>query len=210
VGARVTIGLDEQQRSHVGTLDVTVAEPAPEPGPDAPEERVEAGPPQAPVPVAARRRRFRIARPRRPDLHIRGSRGARLVRRGIALVAGGALVGFVASALTVAIVAGGSVTGRPAEPPVTRAYISAMLDRDATRLAQMQPAADLGTRAAAIQQSSGQQPWSAEAISYLGGAVDGPIGVYVYVVKVKSPDGTAQQAVPFAFTVFDKKVVRVQ
>jgi hypothetical protein len=85
-----------------------------------------------------------------------------------------------------------------------------MLDRDANRLSALQPPADIGARAMAIQQSTLAQHWTAEAISYLGGAVEGPVGVYVYVLRVRSPDGSDEQPVPFAFTVVDRKVVRVQ
>jgi hypothetical protein len=173
---------------------VTAAQPKSEPRTDAADER--AGTRQG-GPIRSRLLRRRLVAPRA---------GSRIV----ALVLAGGLVGYVASALVGTVVAGGSLTGRPVEPPETRAFISAMLDRDAARLAQLQPASDVGARAAAIQQSSLAQPWTPIAISYLGGATEGPVGVYVYVIKVKGADGTIQPSAPFAFTVVDRKVVRVQ
>jgi hypothetical protein len=140
-----------------------------------------------------------------------GSAGVRAFgSRVLALVAGGALVGYALSAFVSGIVSGGTLTGRPAEPPETRAYLDALVRRDVTRLAQLQPAADLGARAAQLQQAYGAQPWTTEARTYLGGATLGGVGIYVYVLDVKSPDGAIEQAVPFALTVVEKKIVRVQ
>ncbi len=132
------------------------------------------------------------------------------VFRGAALAVGGALVGYAFAAVVAGLVSGGSLTGRPAEPPVTRAYIDALVDRDVTRLAELQPPADIGTRAAQIQRAYGAERWTTKALSYLGGATLGPVGVYLYVIDVKSPDGTVEQTVPFTFTVVEQKIVRVQ
>ncbi len=147
--------------------------------------------------------RGRLARPRVATIR----RGASRV---VAMVLGGALVGYVTAAIVGSFVIGGALTGRPAEPTVTRQYISAMLDRDASRLASLQPATDIGSRAAAVQQAANQDRFTPEAITYLGGATEGPVGVYVYVVKVKSADGKLEESIPFAFTVLQQKVVRVQ
>ncbi|HEU4673149.1 MAG TPA: hypothetical protein VFS32_09645 [Candidatus Limnocylindrales bacterium] len=132
------------------------------------------------------------------------------ILRGAALVAGGALVGYALSAFVAGLITGGSLTGRPAEPAETRAYIDALVDRDVTRLAQLQPPADVGSRAAQLQQADGASRWTTKALSYLGGATLGPVGVYLYVIDVKSPDGTSEQTVPFTFTVVEQKIVRVQ
>jgi hypothetical protein len=173
---------------------VTAAQPTSEPRTDAADERAGAR--------AGGRIRWRL-----PTGRVVSRRaGSRIA----ALVLAGGLVGYVTSALVGTLAAAGSLTGRPAEPPETRAFISAMLDRDATRLAQLQPASDVGARAAAIQESSLAEHWTPVAISYLGGAIEGPIGVYVYVIRVKGADGTIQPSAPFAFTVVDRKVVRVQ
>jgi hypothetical protein len=134
----------------------------------------------------------------------------RAVTSGATLLAGGAFVGFVGAAVLGGVFAGGSLTGRPAEPAETRAYIDALLARDANRLAQLQPPADLGARAAAMQQSTLQTRYTPVAISYLGGATEGPVGVYVYVLDVRAAAGGDSESVPFAFTVVNKKVVRVQ
>jgi hypothetical protein len=130
--------------------------------------------------------------------------------RVVVLVAGGAFIGYALSAFVSGFVAEGSLTGRPAEPAETRAYLDALVNRDVTRLAQLQPAADLGTRAAQLQQADGALPWTTQARTYLGGATLGSIGIYLYVVDVRSPDGAIEQAVPFTFTVVQKKIVRVQ
>jgi hypothetical protein len=152
---------------------------------------------------AGGRRRFGVRRP----AGFRTVRAA--VARVVALVAGGALIGYVASSFVSAFVAGGTLTGRPAEPTETRAYLDALVAGDTSRLEQLQPPSDLGTRAAQLQQG-GSQHWTTQARSYLGGATLGPVGVYVYVIDVKNDDGSIEQAVPFAFTVVEKKIVRVQ
>ncbi|HEU4572583.1 MAG TPA: hypothetical protein VFR93_07830 [Candidatus Limnocylindrales bacterium] len=127
-----------------------------------------------------------------------------------ALLVGGALVGYVVTAFAASFLATGALTGRPAEPIETRAYLKALLARDATELAALQPPVDLGARAAQLQQSALAQRWNAQALSYLGGVTEGPIGVFVYVIDVTSPDGSTEQTVPFAFTVVDRRIVRVQ
>jgi hypothetical protein len=138
----------------------------------------------------------------------RRARGA-ATRLGL-LLAGGAFVGYVATAVVASFAATGTLTGRPSEPVETRAYIEALLSRDAARLAALQPQVDLGTRAAALQESAIAKRWTANAVSYLGGATDGPLGIYIYVLDVTTPDGATRQTVPFAFTVLDRKIVRVQ
>jgi hypothetical protein len=61
-----------------------------------------------------------------------------------------------------------------------------------------------------MQQSTLQTRYTPVAISYLGGATEGPVGVYVYVLDVRAAAGGDSESVPFAFTVVNKKVVRVQ
>jgi hypothetical protein len=195
----------------------------------APVETVRVGAETGPVvgPAAVPRTRFgrlRFARPGFGRRHApvvlgeedvrdrphRGSAVRRFVTQVVAIAVGGIAVGYVASAFVSGFVAGGSLTGRPAEPVETRAYIDALIHRDVGRLAQLQPPSDIGTQAGALQQAATGQTWKPQGLSYLGGQTIGPMGVYVYVLKVQSADGSQEQTVPFAFTLLDKKIVRVQ
>ncbi|HEY3523528.1 MAG TPA: hypothetical protein VGK63_07465 [Candidatus Limnocylindrales bacterium] len=175
-------------------------------------EMVPAGPAASGVEDPARRR-LRIPRPSfspAPGVRSAATSARSAFLRGAALVIGGVLVGYAMSAFAAGVIGGGSLTGRPAEPVETRAYLDALVDRDVTRLAQLQPPADLGTQAGQLQQADGASPWRTKALTYLGGATLGPVGVYLYVLDVMSPDGTSEQTVPFTFTVVEKKIVRVQ
>ena len=88
-----------------------------------------------------------------------------------------------------------------------RAYMVALLQREADSLNALRPAQDVVSKALA-QQSAQQSTSQAKPLSltYLGGVSQGSFSVQIYAVEVRANDGS-QQLFPLALTLLGGRVV---
>lgn len=128
----------------------------------------------------------------------------------VGTVLSGVLVGFVLAAFVGSFVSGLASGGRPAEPASARTFITSLLKQDTQGIANSRPSEGIVARARRVQSQAGTQQWQPLALSYVGGGEQADVGIYMYVAKVRSSDGSQTQSVPFALTIAGGKVVRVQ
>ena len=130
-----------------------------------------------------------------------------MVRTAVGVVAVGMVVGYVFTSLVVTIVSDQGWFSTSGEQPQARAYMVALLQREAENLAALRPQQDIVSQAMA-QQAAQQSTTQAKPLSltYLGGASQGVFSIQIYAVEVRANDGT-QQLFPLALTLLGGKVV---
>jgi hypothetical protein len=124
----------------------------------------------------------------------------------VTIITAGVLAGFVAAEIVTTMTSGGVLTGS-AESVEAHNYLVAYLAGDAegatryrstdsvTKAIEMQNV----ERAATVRQIT--------SMTYIGGATQGRIGVYVYAVTGHATGSTKEVLVSFTLTVLDGKIV---
>lgn len=132
------------------------------------------------------------------------------VRTGAGFVAVGMLVGFLLSASLMTIVNDQGWFTASGESGPARAYMVALLQREADSLNALRPEQDVVSKALA-QQSAQQSSSQAKPLSltYLGGASQGNFSIQIYAVEVRATDGS-QQMFPLALTLLGGVVVETR
>ena len=132
------------------------------------------------------------------------------VRAGAGFVAVGILVGFLLSASLMTIVNDQGWFTASGESGPARAYMVALLQREADSLNALRPQQDVVSKALA-QQSAQQSTSQAKPLSltYLGGASQGNFSIQIYAVEVRANDGS-QQMFPLALTLLGGRVVETR
>ena len=122
----------------------------------------------------------------------------------------GGLIGFVGSAATGSFVQDQGWFATSGESREARAYMLALLSREADSLNQLRPQQDVVSQAMA-QQSAQQTTQQAKPLSltYLGGSTAGRLSVQIYAVEVRANDGSVQ-LFPLALTLLGGKVVQTR
>ena len=130
-----------------------------------------------------------------------------MIRTAVGVVSVGMVLGYILTALVVTVVADQGWFASSGESPQARAYMVALLQREAENVAALRPQQDIVSQAMA-QQAAQQSSQQAKPLSltYLGGASQGVFSIQIYAVEVKASDGT-QQLFPLALTLLGGKVV---
>src|SRR3954468_24699907 len=129
------------------------------------------------------------------------------VRTGAGIAIIGMLVGFLISAWGMTIVNDQGWFAASGAAAAGRAYMVALLQREADSLNALRPEQDVVSKALA-QQSAQQSTSQAKPLSltYLGGVSQGSFSVQIYAVEVRANDGS-QQLFPLALTLLGGRVV---
>jgi hypothetical protein len=130
-----------------------------------------------------------------------------MVRTAIGVVSVGLVLGYILTAFVITVVSDQGWFATSGESPQARAYMVALLQREAENVAALRPQQDIVSQAMA-QQAAQQSTQSAKPLSltYLGGASQGGFSIQIYAVEVRASDGT-QQLFPLALTLLGGKVV---
>ena len=122
----------------------------------------------------------------------------------------GGLIGYVAAAGVASVVQDQGWFATSGEPREARAYMVALLSREADSLSQLRPQQDVVSQALA-QQNSQQTQQQAKPLSltYLGGQSAGGLSVQIYAIEVRANDGSLQ-LFPLALTLLGGKVVETR
>jgi hypothetical protein len=130
-----------------------------------------------------------------------------MVRTSVGVVSVGLIVGYILTGLVTTVVSDQGWFATSGEQPQARAYMVALLQREAESVAALRPQQDIVSQAMA-QQAAQQSTTQAKPLSltYLGGASQGVFSIQIYAVEVRANDGT-QQLFPLALTLLGGKVV---
>jgi hypothetical protein len=130
-----------------------------------------------------------------------------MIRTAIGVVSVGMVLGYILTALVVTVVSDQGWFATSGESPQARAYMVALLQREAENVAALRPQQDIVSQAMA-QQAAQQSSQQAKPLSltYLGGGSSGVFSIQIYAVEVRASDGT-QQLFPLALTLLGGKVV---
>ena len=133
-----------------------------------------------------------------------------IVRVTIGTILVGGLLGFVGSAAMSSFIQDQGWFATSGESREARAYMVALLSREADSLSQLRPQQDVVSQALA-QQTSQQSAQSAKPLSltYLGGSTAGRLSVQMYAVEVRANDGSVQ-LFPLALTLLGGKVIETR
>jgi hypothetical protein len=129
------------------------------------------------------------------------------MRTGLGIIAVGLVVGYLLSVSLTTIISDQGWFTASGESGPARAYMVALLQREADSLNALRPQQDIVSKA--LSEQSAQQSTSAAkplSLTYLGGATQGTFSVQIYAVEVRANDGT-QQLFPLALTLFGGRVV---
>ena len=122
------------------------------------------------------------------------------------IVVAGLLVGYVASEIVTTTTSNGMLAGS-AESPEAHNYLVAYLAGDAATAAKYRPT-DTVTKALEIQNlERAATVREITSMTYIGGASQGRMGVYVYAVTGHATGSTNELLVSFTLTVVDGKIV---
>ena len=129
------------------------------------------------------------------------------LRTGAGILLIGMVLGFLVSASVMTIVNDQGWFTASGESGPARAYMVALLQREADSLNALRPEQDVVSKALA-QQSAQQSTSQAKPLSltYLGGLSQGNFSVQIYAVEVRANDGS-QQLFPLALTLLGGRVV---
>jgi hypothetical protein len=131
------------------------------------------------------------------------------LRSAATIVAAGLLVGFVGAEVVTTVTAGGVLVGS-AESREAHEYLVAYLAGDATTAAKYR-AIDTVTKAIEIQNvERAAAVREITSMTYIGGASQGRMGIYVYAVTGHATGSTNELLVPFTLTVIDGKIVAMK
>ena len=119
----------------------------------------------------------------------------------------GMVVGYLLSMSASTVISDQGWFTASGESGPARAYMVALLQREADSLSALRPAQDVVSKALA-QQSAQQSTSQAKPLSltYLGGVSQGSFSVQIYAVEVRANDGS-QQLFPLALTLLGGRVV---
>ena len=125
------------------------------------------------------------------------------------IVVAGLLAGYVATEIVTTATNGGLLLGS-AESPDAHNYLVAYLAGDAATATKYRPT-DTVTKALEIQNvERAASVREITSMTYIGGASQGRIGVYVYAVTGHAAGSTTELLVPFTLTVVDGKIVAMK
>jgi len=125
------------------------------------------------------------------------------------IVVAGLLAGYVAAEIVTTATSGGVLVGS-AESREAHDYLVAYLAGDATTATRYRPT-DTVTKALEIQNvERAASVREITSMTYIGGASQGRMGVYLYVVTGHATGATTDVLVSFALTVVDGKIVAVK
>ena len=129
------------------------------------------------------------------------------VRTAAGIVMVGMVVGYLLSMSASTVISDQGWFTANGESGPARAYMVALLQREADSLSALRPAQDVVSKALA-QQSAQQSTSQAKPLSltYLGGVSQGSFSVQIYAVEVRANDGS-QQLFPLALTLLGGRVV---
>jgi hypothetical protein len=129
------------------------------------------------------------------------------IRTAVGIVIVGMVIGYVLSMSASAVISDQGWFAASGESGPARAYMVALLQREADSLTALRPEQDVVAKALA-QQSAQQSTSQAKPLSltYLGGLSQGTFSVQIYAVEVRANDGS-QQLFPLALTLLGGRVV---
>jgi hypothetical protein len=129
------------------------------------------------------------------------------VRTAAGIVIVGMVVGYLLSMSASTVINDQGWFAASGESGPARAYMVALLQREADSLSALRPEQDVVSKALA-QQSAQQSTSQAKPLSltYLGGISQGQFSVQIYAVEVRANDGS-QQLFPLALTLLGGRVV---
>jgi hypothetical protein len=133
-----------------------------------------------------------------------------IVKTAIGTILVGSLLGYIGSAAFGSFVQDQGWFASSGESREARAYMLALLQREADSLSQLRPQQDVVSQALAAQSAQQNQQQSKPlSLTYLGGASAGRLSVHIYAVEVRASDGS-QQFFPLALTLLGGKVVETR
>jgi hypothetical protein len=133
-----------------------------------------------------------------------------IVRSALGTIVVGILVGYILSAAVGSFVQEQGWFATSGESPEARAYMVALLTREAASLNQLRPQQDVVSQALAAQSAQSQQQQARPlSLTYLGGGSAGRLSVQIYTVELRAADGT-QQLFPLALTLLGGKVIQTR
>jgi hypothetical protein len=133
-----------------------------------------------------------------------------IVKTAIGTILVGSLLGYIGSAALGGFVQDQGWFASSGESREARAYMLALLTREADSLSQLRPQQDVVSQALAAQSAQQNQQQSKPlSLTYLGGGSAGRLSVHIYAVEVRANDGT-QQFFPLALTLLGGKVVETR
>jgi hypothetical protein len=133
-----------------------------------------------------------------------------IVRSAIGTLLVGGLIGFVGSAAAGSFIQDQGWFATSGESREARAYMVALLTREADSLSQLRPQQDVVSQALAAQSAQqSQQQAKPLSLTYLGGSTAGRLSVQIYAVEVRANDGSVQ-LFPLALTLLGGKVIETR
>lgn len=132
----------------------------------------------------------------------------RSLRPVIETLLAGVLLGVVVMGFATQVWGSGDATSNR-ELPLARAYMLAVIHNDLDTMSQLGPSADtLGQAINFQKRADALRNLKVDSLTYLGGSALGAAGVHIYVVETE--DASGQHLIPFALTVYQGRVVRVE
>jgi hypothetical protein len=125
------------------------------------------------------------------------------------IMVAGALAGYVVADVVTTATGGGVLVGS-AESREAHEYLVAYLAGDAATVAKYRP---IDTVTKALEMQNVQRAATVREITsmtYIGGATEGPMGVYVYAVTGHATGSTDELLVSFTLTVINGKIVSMK
>ncbi len=133
-----------------------------------------------------------------------------IVKTTIGTIIVGLMVGWFVAASVSSVVAEQGWFATSGESREARAYMIALLQREADSLAALRPQQDVVSQALAAQSAqSSSQSAKPLSLTYLGGGSAGRLSVQIYAVEVRANDGSVQ-LFPLALTLVGGKVVQTK
>jgi hypothetical protein len=117
----------------------------------------------------------------------------------------GVLASFVAAALISPLLPGDTLPGNRHEPPETRAYINALLDRDGATINKLQLPRNVVDRASVLKQFEDALALPGKTLTFLGGSRVGAYGMFGYALTVDDGQGSSA-TIPIILTMVNDKV----
>jgi hypothetical protein len=129
------------------------------------------------------------------------------VRMAVGMVVVGMVVGYMLSISVSTVASEQGWFAASGEPPSSRNYMVALLQREADSLNSLRPQQDVVSQALAAQAAQqSKQASKPLSLTYLGGGSAGGFSVQIYAVEVRANDGS-QQLFSLALTLLGGKVV---
>jgi len=117
----------------------------------------------------------------------------------------GVLASFVAAAIVSPLLPGETLPGNRHEPPETRAYINALLNRDGATINRLQLPANVVNRASVLKQFEDALALPGKTLTYLGGQQVGQYGMFSYALTLDNGTGTSA-TMPIILTMVNDKI----